>query len=204
MVRTLRLDRTQLALPGDALPRPHSNCYWLLPGLILAGEYPRTLDEGTSREKLSRILECGVRDFIDLTEDTEPLAPYAAAVAGIGAAIGVEVRHRRWPIPDVSIPPVNVMRSILDDLYRAVAVGRSVYVHCWGGIGRTGTVVGCLLVEAGFSPQEALELLAAKWKVVEKSARRRQTPETLEQVRFISAWGETRLATIKSTARAPV
>jgi len=26
-----------------------------------------------------------------------------------------------------------------------------VYVHCWAGVGRTGTVVGCLLREQGFS-----------------------------------------------------
>ena len=27
--------------------------------------------------------------------------------------------------------------------------GRKVYVHCWGGVGRTGTVVGCYLVRQG-------------------------------------------------------
>lgn len=182
------IDRSRLALPGDAAPRPHSNCYWLLPGLILAGEYPRTLDEEKSRNKLTRIIECGIRDFIDLTEDTEPLAPYGATVTALGTAIREDVRHRRRAIRDFSIPSVTGMRSILDDIYAAVAQGRPVYVHCWGGIGRTGTVAGCLLVEAGFTPAEALELIAMKWKAMEKSARRPHSPETPEQAEFIRGW----------------
>ena len=39
------------------------------------------------------------------------------------------------------------MREILDCLDDALRSGRKVYVHCRAGIGRTGTVVGCLLVE---------------------------------------------------------
>lgn len=33
----------------------------------------------------------------------------------------------------------------------ALAAGQTVYVHCYGGIGRTGTVVGCWLVRHGLS-----------------------------------------------------
>ncbi|MEO8827751.1 MAG: protein-tyrosine phosphatase family protein, partial [Lapillicoccus sp.] len=35
-----------------------------------------------------------------------------------------------------------------------------VYVHCWGGRGRTGTVVGCLLVDDGLSFDEVIDRLA--------------------------------------------
>ena len=31
------------------------------------------------------------------------------------------------------------MQEILDAVDRALAAGRNVYLHCWGGIGRTGT-----------------------------------------------------------------
>ena len=41
------------------------------------------------------------------------------------------------------------MTRILDDVDAALADGGAVYVHCWGGIGRTGTVVGCWLVRHG-------------------------------------------------------
>ena len=42
---------------GDIDPRPHGNCYWLARGRIIAGEYPRTLNEADSRLKLGAILE---------------------------------------------------------------------------------------------------------------------------------------------------
>jgi len=50
----------------------------------------------------------------------------------------------------------------------ALAEGNVVYVHCYGGIGRTGTVVGCYLVRHGLSGREAL---------VEIVRLRRDTPD---------------------------
>ena len=35
------------------------------------------------------------------------------------------------------------MVAILDSLDTAIADEHTIYLHCWGGIGRTGTVVGC-------------------------------------------------------------
>ena len=39
--------------------------------------------------------------------------------------------------------PVPATQTILDDLDDLLERGRKVYVHCWGGSGRTGTVIGC-------------------------------------------------------------
>jgi protein-tyrosine phosphatase len=38
--------------------------------------------------------------------------------------------------------------------------GRVDYVHCWGGKGRTSTVVGCLLVDDGLDYQSAIDRIA--------------------------------------------
>jgi len=38
--------------------------------------------------------------------------------------------------------------------------GHTVYVHCQGGMGRTGTVVGCYLVRHGMGGEDALEEIA--------------------------------------------
>ena len=58
-------------------PRPIPHCYWVVPGQLLAGEYPRNPDEQSSLEKLAKFTEAGVSAFIDLTEAGEFLEPYA-------------------------------------------------------------------------------------------------------------------------------
>jgi len=35
-----------------------------------------------------------------------------------------------------------------------------VYVHCWGGVGRTATVIGCVLADEGLSYDEIVDRLA--------------------------------------------
>ncbi len=41
----------------------------------------------------------------------------------------------------------------------AVANG-AVYVHCWGGVGRTGTVVGCWLLRHGYAvPSDVIDTI---------------------------------------------
>jgi ADP-ribosyl-[dinitrogen reductase] hydrolase len=63
-------------------------------------------------------------------------------------------------------------------------------VHCWGGVGRTGTVVGCHLVRSGLSGDEALARVATLFKSMEKSSRRHRSPETDEQEAYVCSWRE--------------
>lgn len=58
-----------------------------------------------------------------------------------------------------------------------------VYVHCWGGIGRTGTVVGCLLVDAGMSGEAAVARIAALRAQSRKA--HIEAPQTSAQVQVI-------------------
>ena len=182
----MKATRAALHTPGDGAPRPHANCYWLVPGVLLAGEYPGAPSEEAAAERLDGILGAGVRHFLDLTEATEPLAPYAHLMQARARALGVTAGYERHPIRDLGTPSPATMRGILQAL-RAPREGAT-YVHCWGGIGRTGTVVGCLLVELGLPTDEALALIAAKWQAMEKRHRCPRSPETDAQVRFIRDW----------------
>ncbi len=168
-------------------PLPHANCYWVVPGRLMAGEYPSGWDEPSTRERLRRYLECGVSCFVDLTEPGE-LEPYEALLREEAGQRARAVRYERLPVRDFQVPSREGMALILDRIDQALAAGEVVYVHCWGGVGRTGTVVGCYLVRAGLSGEAALERLGEWWNGVAKRTRHPRTPETAEQVAMILHW----------------
>ena len=162
------------------LERPIENCYWVEPGKLLAGEYPRTKDdEEESTERLRKFEAAGIGAFIDLTEANE-LQPYEDLL--------VSASHQRFPIRDVSVPKsVEQTVAILDAIDAHLANGVCVYVHCWGGIGRTGVIIGCWLARHGLAGEAALARLRHLWWQCPKSARRR-SPETAEQECYITGW----------------
>jgi hypothetical protein len=142
-------------------PIPIPDSYWVRPGRLLAGEYPRTRVDQESRLKLRRFLETGIDLFLDLTEPGEcDLKPYAALLQAEALALGRKVERQNISIPDMGIPTRERMQHILDTIDLALASDRLVYVHCWGGIGRTGTVVGCYLAQHGLSGPAALAEIA--------------------------------------------
>lgn len=171
-------------------PRPLPNSYWATPQL-LACEYPGAPTPAEAIPKLDALLAAGIRDFYDLTEDQE-LVPYEmllrerAAHAGLDPAI---IRYRRLPIRDLDLPSAERLTEILAALAESEAAGRLAAVHCWGGIGRTGTVVGCHLVQQhGLSGPEALAFIAHEWQTVAKRARAPRSPETDAQIAFVRGY----------------
>ena len=169
---------------------PIPNAYQLLEGRLIAGEYPGDRDDAPARVKLGALLDAGVTTFIDLTEPHE-LAPYDALVTEMARARGREVKYHRLPIRDVSVPKSPaIMREILDEIAVSLGDGGVVYVHCWGGVGRTGTVVGCYLVRCGMTGDEALARVAELFKHMEKYPWRRRSPETDEQEAYVRSWSE--------------
>jgi atypical dual specificity phosphatase len=164
--------------PGDVLPRPHPNCYWLLPGRVLAGEHPSR----QGAQAMAHLHRAGITHFIDLTSVHDRLPPYEP----------VNALHLPHPIVDFGVPTVAGMRRTLDAAAQALAAGGVIYLHCKAGIGRTGTVAGCLLVEHLYAPAESLALLQRKWQAAGQSAHASATPETEAQREFIAGWAARR------------
>jgi ADP-ribosyl-[dinitrogen reductase] hydrolase len=172
------MDVSPLAAPAT-LPLPNS--YWVLPGQLLAGEHPGGSTAAATQARLQRLLEAGVSCFIDLTQRDE-LPPY-------NAELPLHVDYFRMSVPDHGIPPQpGHMAQLLDYLRDALHSGRVVYLHCRAGIGRTGTVVGCLLVENGRSGEAALQELNRLWQQSERAAVWPQVPETPEQTEYVRRW----------------
>ena len=67
----------------------------------------------------------------------------------------MESMLQNFPIHDAGIPSHNTTRAILNSLDSALKRNQAVYVHCWGGGGRTGTVVGCFFARHGIAVEQA-------------------------------------------------
>lgn len=172
------------ALPLPPRPRPLPNSYWAT-SAVLGCEYPGDLSLEVARTKIRTLLEAGITDFIDLTNPGE-LTSYEQQLTKLAAERGIAVRYRRFAIPDVDVPTLETLEVALTALDKAVAAGGKAVVHCWGGVGRTGTVIGCYLARhQHMSGPHALSYLAQQWKGVAKSARKPKTPVTAAEFRLV-------------------
>ncbi len=52
-----------------------------------------------------------------------------------------------------------LVRKVTDAVRREMDSGEGVVIHCVGGIGRTGTVIGCILRDLGFPAEEVVAYL---------------------------------------------
>ncbi|MGC9210010.1 MAG: protein-tyrosine phosphatase family protein [Acidilobus sp.] len=88
-------------------------------------------------------------------------------------------RARRlvYPVRDMEVEPVANVAGAIASIAKALEGGRRVYVHCYAGCGRTGTVVsGYLILFRGMSPEEAVATFEAA---------RGCGPESEEQLMFL-------------------
>lgn len=158
---------------------PIPDSYWVVPGKLLAGEYPGAKLDADALQRLKSFSASGVTSFVDLTEESEGLSPYSSLLDG--------AKWMRLPIADGGCPTPEQMRAILDSIDGELADDRVVYAHCWGGHGRTGTVVGCWLVRHGLVPKAALAQIG-KLRVGVPDADWMPSPETSGQVRLVERW----------------
>lgn len=119
------------------------------------------------------------------------MSPYASHLFARTEELGIDeadVEYHRFPIVDRRIPRSReYMYEVLEVLKDNERRGRICAVHCRGGIGRTGMVIGCWLVQSGLakSGEDALKAIAVKWRTVEKCTRFPHSPETGPQFEFV-------------------
>jgi ADP-ribosyl-[dinitrogen reductase] hydrolase len=88
------------------------------------------------------------------------------------------VRVLRLPIRDVGVPhDVEAVRALVEQLVDATSRAQNVVIHCAGGLGRAGTLGGCVLRRLGTPVDEVFALL--------QKARGPNCPETEAQRAFV-------------------
>ena len=128
------------------------HAWWVEDGRLLAGEYPFSLTADRARQKVRVLVDAGVDSFVDLThpDDLPVMHPYAEVLRTEAKNAGrPQPNYQRFPIPDNNTITREGYDEILDYIQSEIDAGKVVYVHCWGGKGRTGTVIGCRLIDGG-------------------------------------------------------
>ena len=171
--------------------KPIPESYWVVPARFLAGGYPASThdDEMVIRLRLTAFLNAGFDTFFDLTREGE-LPPYLPFLREEAAYYNKAINYSRRSIQDKGLPSRYQMVILLDDIDAALAAGRIIYLHCWGGIGRTGMAVGCWLVRHGLTGEAALARLNELYRTAEQSSIFPRSPEMDVQVAFILNWSE--------------
>ena len=146
----------------------------------------------TSR-KLRALLAGGIRTFVDLTdegevnEDGKVIPTYRSILRQVAEEESVETTYANIPIADCGVPSPWTLRCILDVIDRSIADENPVYVHCWAGRGRTGTVIGCYLKRHGLAHDtDVIQKLASLRRDVPNG--KETSPHTKEQIGMVTNW----------------
>jgi len=72
--------------------------------------------------------------------------------------------------------------------YNAISRLEAERIHCFGGVGRTGTAVCCWLLRHGLAaPQDVITTLQ-ELRQADHQTKGRKAPETSEQIAFVEGW----------------
>jgi protein-tyrosine phosphatase len=133
---------------------------WLIPGLLAKSFIPDNGDLVAWQKE-------GIESVVNLLE------PHFDDVVRQERAQGFKVLHS--PIPDMCSPSIDQLETIVRWIDREINEGKKVLVHCFAGIGRTGTVLTAYLIFKGEEVESALKQVLAVGS----------EPQSLEQLEIL-------------------
>jgi hypothetical protein len=127
----------QAALVKVTGPTKESN--WMIPGMVCTGYYPDWWYGEGSGQDVAHILTAGVDTFVCFHEDPpEYTTKIQQWLQKHGTSRVVTVIH--FPIDDFATTNDKDMVMMVEMLAALVQRGHNLYMHCFSGRGRTGTV----------------------------------------------------------------
>lgn len=153
----------------------HPLTNWAIPGQLLIGAYPLEFIEEIASE-------CDTIVCLMEESDADNFGQYISIMNGLA---GTEFIH--LPIPDRSVVDDATLIQYASKVIRRLRKGKRVYVHCLGGKGRTGTLVGVVLgLFYNLSSTKALQCLRLGFSQrVDKGTRAPRIPQTRAQIQQI-------------------
>ena len=139
---------------------------WLIPGKLAKSSIPDIADLVIWQEE-------GIQSILNLLED------YYEDVVKDELRIGFKVLHS--PIDDFGAPSLEQLQEIVQWIDDQIGSGTKVLVHCFGGIGRTGTVLLAYLIYQGDNLETAMEK-------VRKVGAQPQSPEQVNIINVFYTW----------------
>jgi hypothetical protein len=199
---------SEITLEAFAGPLPESNKVF---DRFYAGAFPGDINDRENDKNLIKLLNAGITEFVCMMAEYNPGAtddewrlgyncvrPYFSDIRRIlekredypslNPTVTNDITFQHFPIKD--------LRTILDrdtldaarKIVSSLESGKTVYLHCWGGHGRTGIMV-CLVLKLMFnlSAEDAIaycETVHAK-RIQAIDVRSPQTEVQREQVKRI-------------------
>ena len=155
-------------------------------GNVLAGEHPLFgIYKSSIRGNIPALWEFGITVFLDLTQSYE-VPEYASFLPS-------DVQRISFPIRNCDVP--SSVESVMDLFRRLEQLMHEqprakLYIHCHGGVGRTGIIVACYYIYfEHLSFEEALDKMGRQYAQAPRS-KFMNAPETKRQIEYVKEFAE--------------
>lgn len=152
---------------------------------VFAGEHPLfDIYKSSIKGNIPTLLRFGITVFLDLTQSYE-VSEYASFLPSNVQRISFPIRNCDIPSSVESV--IGLFRKLEQLMHEQPQA--KLYIHCHGGVGRTGTIVACYYIYFEHLPfEEALDKMKRQYAHSPRS-KFMNAPETKRQIEFIKKFG---------------